>query len=195
MGIDVDNFDPEVITRSRDMKVSKDKLLKHELNELFEGCELEVEKIAPKIVLANLKSQNTCQVRVKKYYIQKVSNSLIKLGFKTQVTGRFCNKLQITWSTENIDVINFIKLHEYKLGLSKKDLESLYEYVKYAVKDAAKSHKREGSVWFHIYKIGHITPKMKFIRYQLINRFYDDGLVVGLTIREWSWQYRFHVTW
>ena len=45
MGIDVDNFGPEGITESKDAKSGRDRILKDELNELLEGCNVEVEYV------------------------------------------------------------------------------------------------------------------------------------------------------
>lgn len=177
MEMNVDNFGSEVITQSRDTKVSKDKLLKDELNELFEGCELEVEAVLGKIVLANLDCKNSCEIVVSKKYIDKTSKRLQKYGFTTQLKGVFGNRLIVTWKDEYV-----IKKYEYEWGLNKEKLERLYDYVKNLLKESAKSHKRKVSCEIMPYFKCWKDYQVEYVEKQLKNCFYKDGVIADVSI-------------
>lgn len=195
MGIDVNDFgtgeftqprdmkvrkDSEVITQSRDTKVSKDRMLKHELKELLEGCELEVEAVLGKIVLANLDCKKSCEIVVSKKYIDKTSKQLQKYGFTTQIKGVLGNRLIVTWKDEDV-----IKKYEYEFGLDKEQLERLYDRVKNLLKESAKNHKRKV-----IYEIPPHNRGLycwedyqtKYVESQLKNCFYKDGVIANVSI-------------
>lgn len=188
----------EVTTKTEDKKVSKDKLgLEDELNEIFSDCENEKEEILFKIAFANLKRENACEVRVNKNYIHKLKAKLNKIGFEAKITGRFCNKLYISWSSENVDIKKLIKSYEYKLGLGRDSLEELYQDLKEILKERASEHKRRNIIYMDFRRHDWSIEKTKFIKLQLINRFYEDGLKVEISITENSrWMHhKFVIKW
>lgn len=172
--------DGDVITQSRDNKESRDRILKHELNELLEGCNVEVEYVLSKIVLANLDCKNSCEVVVGKKYIEKTSKQLQKHGFTTQIKGVLGNRLIVTWKDEDV-----IKKYEYEFGLDKEQLERLYDRVKNLLKESAKNHKRKV-----IYEIPPHNRGLycwedyqtKYVESQLKNCFYKDGVIANVSI-------------
>ena len=188
----------EVTTQTEDKKVSKDKLeLKDELNMMFEDCEDEKEEVLLKVAFANLKRENACEVRVNKNYIHKLKAKLNKIGFEAKITGRFCNKLYISWSSENVDIKKLIKSYEYKLGLGRDSLEELYQDLKEILKERASEHKRRNVIRMRFRYHYWDSDKVKFIKRQLINRFYEDGFKVEISIsRNDRWAYnKFVIKW
>ena len=196
MGIDVDNFGPEVITESKDAKSGRDRILKDELNELLEGRDVKTKTILAKIVLENLDCKKKCEVVVSKKYIDEISKELQKYGFTTQIKGVLGNKLLVTWESEEV-----VKSYEYesRLGLNETQLRYLYKDVTIHLKRSAKKRKRR--LVYNVVDIVHgkrypwRKEQSKYVKSQLKNAFYKDGLKVRVSIRSYDYGHKITVRW